>query len=1123
MPFRENTNKIWRLTKSFVLILLVTTILMVSASILGNFEDSQASPSPPPPPNDEVFASQPYLTLFPETGSPTAVVRNSTLRAFGYNFCGTGECSQVTLTIGNEFTGNQTVAIVPVESNGTFATSFVVNVTVPWQYIVTASQTAANGSKFNASVPITVPISDEVEEEEGPPIGASSFNTSSPSSTDNITVSPMSDPPVTEFPPNVRWGGRSVAVDVSPSNAAVAIAASESGGLWKTTDSGTTWSHLDGLQPFRMSDVKFAPGNDQVVIITAFADSHTTNSGGIWRSTDGGSTWSKPATADPIPGASCPTLFNAWGISFVPGANDVFVGTDCGVAVSHDLGATWTYVVPSSFSPQVYGIYAQAGGPSGSIVDTCGVDGHHRSTNGGTTWTATSTLPGLGCPFPYAHTIAASPLESGVLFAAVNSQQLYESDDGGVTWTNLNPNQPTCCGRGPWVATHLSSDGDPNHFDIYFSGGSGNNVIRQTCTNTGGPGLRCSTSWNTVSTQHGDPNGLAFSSSSDNCAQYIVTDGGTETTSDCGATWAITGSGVGGYHALQIYEMNGQVHPDHTDLYFGTQDNEMWASGDNGITWPTNVNWEGWFIQMPHNSATHTGETIAYVDAGPALNSKSSEHFASASYGGWIPNPPGGGYNALLEVGNPVIIENGVYIQWAPTPPTWQLYISTDTGASWTAVNGASTPLQPIDQPFVSGPPANPSVYQGVLRPGGNNGLIQITGVRSASPTSPATVNNADSGLTNIGRWLMGQGSFRNPLVFAVDPSNPQHLMAADVGVNMMMVSTTGGTTWNPVNPLTNLVTSAGQFQFSQSTTIPGLATQAHVIAFDPTNGNRILVGTEQAGILGSLDGGVTWGILPGSDAIPAVSSFFFDQVQNDVMASSYGRGLWKLDLAAINRPPVADDQSVTTNQNTPVPITLSAIDPDGDPITYSIVTNPSHGSLNPPLNPSTGTVTYAPIPSYFGPDSFTFKATDNRGADSNTATVSITVKGPPDCNNPTILGSNGNDVIRGTPGNDVINALGGNDVINAGNGGNDEICGGDGNDVINSGGGNDRINGGAERDVINSRAGNDQIYGLEGNDVINSGGGNDLIDGGPDRDIGNAGPGQDTCFNVEIASSCEA
>ena len=1112
---------------------------MASANILDNFEDSLASPFPA---NDQEFGSQPYLSLFPESGSPDAVGQNSTIRAFGYNFCGTEGCSQVILTIGNEFTSNQTVAMVPVQSNGTFTTSFLVNVTVPWRYVVTANQTAANGSKFNASVPITVGISDEGEEEEEPPIGVTSSNMSSPSSTDNnnVTVSPLSDPPATEFPPSIKWGGRSVSVDVSPSNAAVAIAASESGGLWKTTDSGTTWSHLDGLQPFRMSDVKFAPANDQVVIASAWADSHSANSGGIWRSTDGGSTWSKPATADPIPGAGCPTRFNAWGISFAAGSNDVFVGTSCGVAVSHDLGVTWNHIAPdpTSVNHAVYAINGQQGS-GGSIVDTLGPDGHHRSTDGGANWTPSSGASPIAS-FAGVHTIAASPIEPNVLFVAAagpvincgsamnpafkTSKIAYESDDGGTTWTQVSPGQ--CPSRPPWVATHLSADGDPNHFEIYLSGGL--NTVRQTCTNTGGPGLRCSNiaaSWSSVTSDHADHNGLAFSTAN-NCAQYMVSDGGVHATSDCGATWAMTGSGVGGYHALQIYEMNGQVHPDHTDLYFGTQDNDLWASGDNGVTWPTNVNWEGWFIQMPHNSPTDSSQTITITNCcfgspGP-LNSQSGAHFGSASTGGWA-NPPGGG-------GNPFIIEPGVYIQWsAPIPGTWQLYTTTTTGTTWTAVDGASTTLQLVDHPFVSGSPANPTVYQGVLLPGGNVGLIQITGVRSASPATPASVINAGSGLTDIGTWYMGQGSWRSPLVFAVDPNDPQHLIAADIGANMMMVSTDGGTTWNPDNLLTNLVTSAGQFRFSQTTGLPGIDTQAHAIAFDPTNGDRILVGTEQAGILGSLDGGATWGILPDSDIVPAVSSFFFDQVQNDVIASSYGRGLWKLDLSTINRLPVANAQSVTTNQNTPVQITLTATDPDGDPVTYSIVTNPppshgpSHGTLNPPLNPTTGTVTYAPIPSYFGPDSFTFKATDSKGADSNIVTVSITVKGPPDCNSPTIVGNdNRNDFIQGTSGSDVIVGLGGNDLIN-GNGGDDEICGGSGNDVINGGAGNDRVNGNAGNDVINGGAGVDQLYGLDGVDTIDSGSNNDLIDGGLNFDIGNGESGQDTCFNLEFALSCES
>src|SRR5712692_586347 len=74
-----------------------------------------------------------------------------------------------------------------------------------------------------------------------------------PTHADATLPSAVADPPsVTPFQPEIPWGGRTVAVDVSPANAAVAIAASDSGGLFQTTDSGATWSHIDSLQPFRM-------------------------------------------------------------------------------------------------------------------------------------------------------------------------------------------------------------------------------------------------------------------------------------------------------------------------------------------------------------------------------------------------------------------------------------------------------------------------------------------------------------------------------------------------------------------------------------------------------------------------------------------------------------------------------------------------------------------------------------------------------------------------------------------------------------------------------------------------------------------------------------------------------
>ena len=88
-----------------------------------------------------------------------------------------------------------------------------------------------------------------------------------------------------------------------------------------------------------------------------------------------------------------------------------------------------------------------------------------------------------------------------------------------------------------------------------------------------------------------------------------------------------------------------------------------------------------------------------------------------------------------------------------------------------------------------------------------------------------------------------------------------------------------------------------------------------------------------------------------------------------------------------VNHPPVANDQSATTDEDTPLSITLTATDVDGDLLTYSVMTSPTHGSLSG----SAPNLIYMPGPDYNGSDSFTFRASDGM-VSSNIVAVSITV-----------------------------------------------------------------------------------------------------------------------------------
>jgi hypothetical protein len=92
--------------------------------------------------------------------------------------------------------------------------------------------------------------------------------------------------------------------------------------------------------------------------------------------------------------------------------------------------------------------------------------------------------------------------------------------------------------------------------------------------------------------------------------------------------------------------------------------------------------------------------------------------------------------------------------------------------------------------------------------------------------------------------------------------------------------------------------------------------------------------------------------------------------------------------VGSVDDPPVVIDQGVSTNEDTPLTITLTATDPEGAAISgWGIVRQPEHGTLT-----GSGAMrTYTPAHDFSGPDTFMFRAND--GANwSDTGIVAIAV-----------------------------------------------------------------------------------------------------------------------------------
>ncbi|HVL89683.1 MAG TPA: Ig-like domain-containing protein [Actinomycetota bacterium] len=198
--------------------------------------------------------------------------------------------------------------------------------------------------------------------------------------------------------------------------------------------------------------------------------------------------------------------------------------------------------------------------------------------------------------------------------------------------------------------------------------------------------------------------------------------------------------------------------------------------------------------------------------------------------------------------------------------------------------------------------------------------------------------------------------------------------------------ATTGGTVSIEVAPVNDAPVAINQAITTDEDTPVTFTVSGTDTDTPPENLVYEVVGLPSNGTLDLTD-------MPTITYTPAQDFNGADSVTFDVFDGalhSSPLGLISITVNPVNDAPVATDSAVTTDEDTPLEITMQATDVDLDTLTYTVLSGPENGSFSPDPD-GTSSITYVPNENFFGSDSFTFQVTDGL-LDSQIATVSITV-----------------------------------------------------------------------------------------------------------------------------------
>jgi photosystem II stability/assembly factor-like uncharacterized protein len=709
------------------------------------------------------------------------------------------------------------------------------------------------------------------------------------------------------------YAGRVTAIAAHPTNASILYVGADSGGIWRTTTGGTSWTSLTDTIPVpAISSLVIDPQNPQLLYATTIPRTYPTR---LLRSTDGGNTWDvSPVVTDRGELSPAPCSVNVYKACIPPSSGRIFIdpsraGSAANSTVyfagsshlfrSDDSGRTFRTVFSLPVDLDFAGAAAPTQNPEAEFLREAAIDPRrperlyaavaqprcldaeclraesairaYRSLDSGGSWTRIE-VGSLG-PYPLDNTryadpgavyvprvrLAIAPSNTDVVALAFRDEEIrrprvFRSTTAGAQWTEISPPITSLT----WPLALAISPTDPNTLYVGSSG-----VHRTT---DGGQ------SWTVMNGTHVDQTVLTF-----NASGTLISG------NDGGIYGNTTGTAFSPLHgSLQITEFYSvSSHPSNGLLLAGgTQDNGTvvfqgnlgWSEitgGDGGDTvWDPN----------PQNKILYAEVEWFFEPDGNNVY-----QFFRCQTGGCVTRSAG----IDRTVAGPFIPR--IVMDPSNASTLWltaaHLFRTDNRGDNWTTASPSVTAAERCWQDSVSGRICAPGRY-----------FTAVAVAPTSSQTIYAGALNGDVWLSNDrgASWRSIAGPNAGPLPvravndIVVDPQNPQTAYVSYSGFDdggsgrgHVFRTTDAGATWEDV-----------------SGNLPDVPVNSLLIDPDSSGAGQtrvLYVGTDIGVFRATLNAAPDW--RPFGTGLPpvVVNRLAYNATTRQLLAATYGRGIWAI------------------------------------------------------------------------------------------------------------------------------------------------------------------------------------------------------------------------------------